>query len=313
MENAVHKVICVGEAMAMVTPSERAPLADSDTFTITPGGAESNVASHLAAMGFDAVWLSRLGDDALGDLILRTLAERGIDLSAVARDRSAPTGVYFKDPVPGNRRSVSYYRASSAASRMSAADLADWPMHEATWVHTTGITAALSESCAGLVERLIADSSSLGYHVSFDVNYRAALWPSPGAAAIRCLELGRDCHVLMVGLDEAQELWGISTAEQVADLFGTVAHVVVKDGANEAVEILQIPGKEREIFRVPARRADVVEAIGAGDAFAAAFLAGLLRGHAPNKRLAAGHSLAAFTLGTLHDYRPYSELVGESR
>lgn len=306
-----HKVLCVGETMAMVTPASRIPLAESDTFTITPGGAEANVASHLASMGFDAVWLSRLGDDALGDRIARVLAGRGVDVSHVIRDAAASTGVYFKDPVPGDRGAVSYYRALSAASRMSTDDLAGWPVDEATWVHTSGITAALSESCSALVERIIDDAAELGYGASFDVNYRPALWPTRSSAAIRCLELGRRCTVLLVGLDEAQELWGISTAEQVADLFSTVPSVVVKDGANEAVEILQTPLGARTTVRVPANPVDVVEAIGAGDAFAAAFLAGYLREHPPETRLAAGHTLAAWTLGSLDDHRPMVATVHE--
>lgn len=298
-----NAVLCVGEAMAMVTPASRTSLVDSDTFTISPGGAEANVASHLAAMGFDSKWVSRLGDDALGDRIADTLSARGVDIGYVVRDPNAPTGVYFKDPVPGARKSIYYYRARSAASMMSLADIHTWPLASASWVHTSGITAALSESCASMVKSLIDQSTRFGYRVSFDVNYRAGLWTSLQSAAERCIELGRGSQVLFVGLDEAHELWGVSTAEQVADLFPTVPSVVVKDGGNEAVEILQTSDGNREVIRMPALRADVVEAIGAGDAFASAFLAGYLRADHPERRLAAGHELAAWTLGSLDDHR----------
>ncbi|MCU1418851.1 MAG: PfkB domain protein [Mycetocola sp.] len=298
--------MCVGETMAMVAPTSLIPLAEGDLFTITAGGAESNVASHLAAMGFESIWLSRLGDDALGDRISAILADRGVDISWVARDTTARTGVYFKNPVPGRHKPVSYYRANSAASRMSAEDLRDWPLRDATWVHTSGITAALSEQCSSLVERIIDDAAELGYGVSFDVNYRPALWETRAAAAQRCLGLGRKCQILLVGLDEAQELWGISTAEDVADLFESVPSVVVKDGSIEAVEIVQHPGSAREIHRVPAMKVDVVEAVGAGDAFAAAYLRGYFLAHTPETRLAAGHHLAAWTLGSLEDHRPMS-------
>ncbi|BAU31058.1 sugar kinase [Microcella alkaliphila] len=303
MNGATHRVLCIGEAMAMVTPSSPGPLATSDQFTVSAGGAESNVASHLAGLGLESIWLSRLGDDALGDRILTALAERGVDLSRVIRDPSARTGVYFKDPLPGRHATVSYYRDGSAASRMSVDDLRRWPMGSATWVHTSGITAAISPSCSELVEQVISDASGLGYCVSFDVNYRPALW-SEADAAQRCLQLGRSCSVLFVGLDEAQLLWGVSAAEDVANLFDTVPHVVVKDGAVEAVEITQASGI-RDVTRVPAKSVEVVEAVGAGDAFAAGFLAGYLRGHPSHERLSAGHELAAWTLGTLADFRPF--------
>jgi 2-dehydro-3-deoxygluconokinase len=110
--------------------------------------------------------------------------------------------------------------------------------------------------------------------------------------------------VLFVGLDEAETLWGCSTAEDVSAILPGPRHVVIKDSATEAVEFVRAPGKEEQVFRVPAHRVDVVEAVGAGDAFAAGYLAGLLRGDAPADRLALGHSFAAWTLGTRADFRP---------
>ena len=305
MEPSQHTVLCVGETMAMVTPTTATSLTAADRFTVTAGGAESNVASHLAAQGFDSRWLSRLGDDALGDRILSVLTERGVDVSSVAQDPRRPTGVYFKDPVPNGRRTVTYYRSGSAASHMSPLDFARWPFAEATWVHTSGITSALSASCDALVERIIDGAVTHRYGVSFDVNYRPTLWWTKELAAARSLHLGRKCAVVLVGLDEAQELWGISTAEDVAELFSSVPSVVVKDGSNEAVEILQTPAGSRTIHRVPALKAEVVEAVGAGDAFAGGYLAGYLQGKAPDERLAEGHRLAAWTLGTLQDHRAW--------
>lgn len=295
-------VLCVGETMAMVTPSSPAPLASAEIFTITPGGAESNVASHLASRGLHTYWASRLGDDALGDRLLTVLGDRGIDLTYVTRDPRAPTGVYFKDPAPGPRSAVSYYRAGSAASRLSLDDVSVWPLKQIDWLHTSGITAALSPSCYELVEHLLRRAPDFGYRTSFDVNYRPALLPR-NEAAERSLLLGRLCTVLLVGLDEAQTLWEIDTAEQVADLFPQVPHVVIKDGANEAVEFIGAD-TQRTVVRVPATPTDVVEAVGAGDAFAAGYLSALLSGHDARARLADGHRLASWTLKSLDDFHP---------
>ena len=299
-----EKILCVGETMAMVTPAQRESLATSELFTITAGGAESNVAGHLASMSFDTGWLGRLGNDALGDRIFAEMARRRLDTQWILRDASAPTGVYFKDPMPGEGASVKYYRSHSAASKMSVADFDTWPFREARWVHLSGITPALSASCNSLVERIVNESAHHGYSVSFDVNYRAALWGA-AAAGDRCSYVGNRCRVVLVGLDEAHALWGVATAEEVADIFPQTEHIIVKDGANEAVELILQPGGGRTIFRAPALPVDVVEAVGAGDAFAAGFIGGMLNGLEPGARLAAGHKLAAWTLGSVADFRPY--------
>jgi 2-dehydro-3-deoxygluconokinase len=303
MSSNTHTVACVGETMAVVAPTTLTSLAESDRFTVTAGGAESNVASHLAALGVDTYWLSRLGDDALGDRIAASLESHGVRLEGVARDGEARTGVYFKDPLPGSHARVSYYRSDSAASRMSTVDFERWPMRQFSWVHTSGITAALSDSCSLLIDRILDEAATLGYGVSFDVNYRPALWDREAAAA-RCLEIALRSDVVLVGLDEAQTLWGTSTADEVAKLLIGVPHVVVKDSDIEAVEFLYEPDGARTAVRLPALTVEVIEAVGAGDAFAAAYLAGYLRGDTPQQRLSAGHSLAAWTLGSLEDHRP---------
>ena len=299
-----EKILCVGETMAMVTPTQRESLATSALFTITAGGAESNVAGHLASMSFDASWLGRLGADRLGDRIYAEMGHRKLDTQWILRDVSAPTGVYFKDPMPGESASVNYYRSNSAASKMSVADFDTWPFRQARWVHLSGITPALSASCNSLVERIVNESAHHGYSVSFDVNYRAALW-GVAAARDRCSYVGNRCRVVLVGLDEAHTLWGVATAEEVADVFPQTEHIIVKDGANEAVELILQPGGGRTIFRASALPVDVVEAVGAGDAFAAGFIGGMLNGLEPVARLAEGHKLAAWTLGSVADFRPY--------
>lgn len=288
--------------MALVTPVDPLPLTEAERFALACGGAESNVAVHLNDLGVPAAWASRLGADPLGDRILAALAGHGVDLRWVVRDASAPTGLYLKDPGPDGTR-VHYYRKGSAASRLAPADIDAWPLAEASWLHLSGITPALSASCAELVPSVVARARETGTGVSFDVNHRPALWPAAEAGPV-LRTLARTADVAFVGLDEAAALWGARTAEDVAELLPEPRHVVVKDGAVEAVEFHRDDTGARTAHRLPARAVDVVEPVGAGDAFAAGFLAGLLRGRTPAERLALGHSLAAWTLGSTGDYRP---------
>ena len=246
----------------------------------------------MAQAGLSSAWVGVVGDDVLGHRIRRSIERLGVDTRWVTYDSAAPTGVYFKDPGHG----VLYYRSGSAASRMSPATVASIPLEDADIVHLSGITPALSASCAALVdmvfERVAASSATL----SFDVNYRPSLWPE-GAAAAVLRTLTSRADVVFVGRDEAQALWGCSTADDVRALLPEPGRVVVKDNDVGATEF----SADGSVFE-PAIPTEVLEAVGAGDAFAAGYLAGLLRGAAAHDRLRAGHERARLVLLSTSDF-----------
>jgi 2-dehydro-3-deoxygluconokinase len=283
-------VACVGESMALVTPDPPAPLRLGGPMRLEVAGAESTVACYLAQLGRSAAWVSRVGADPLGDLVRTTIGGWGVDTSGVTVDAGAPTGVFFKDP----GRGVHYYRAGSAASRLGPGTR----VPAATLTHLSGITPALSDSCAALVDRLLDER-----RCSFDVNYRPGLWPVSRAAP-RLLRLARRAEIVFVGLDEAQTLWGVSSAADVRALLPGPATLVVKDGAAGATSF-----HAGGVDAVPTPPVEVVEPVGAGDAFAAGYLAGMLRGLAEPDRLALGHRIAAAALGTTGDVTTAQEEI----
>jgi 2-dehydro-3-deoxygluconokinase len=294
------RVLCAGETMAMVVPARRERLRTAQDFLLGTGGAESNVAMYLADYGARVSWFSALGTDALGDRVLDAIAGRGVDVSLVRRDAAHPTGLYVKDPRPDGT-SVRYYRAGSAASFLDAASLDAVPVGEFDLVHVSGITPALSASAAALMDRIFGLARDRGVRLSFDVNFRPGLWDAATAAPVLSA-LARRADIVFAGQDEAAALWGAVTPDAVAaELGGTrdAALIVVKDAADGATEL---SGSE-SVF-VPALPVEVVEHVGAGDAFAAGYLAALLAGDAGKDRLAAGHRGAAWTLGVMEDHRP---------
>lgn len=297
-------VVAIGETMVLIAPADAEPLERAADFRLDPGGAEANVASHLAVLGRRAAWAGIVGDDALGRRLVRQLAERGVDTRWVGVDPEAPTGVYFKDP----GRGVQYFRAGSAASRMSPALLDELPVDTARIVHLSGITPALSASCDALVEAAFTHVASGPAIVSFDVNHRPALWPSTDAAARRLRELAACADVVFVGLDEAAGLWGTATADDVRALLPEPGVLVVKDGAVGATEFARIGsigsnGSSGDtVEHVPAVPAEVIEAVGAGDAFAAGYLDALLRDASAADRLRAGHDRAVVVLAETADF-----------
>lgn len=290
--HALHRVITIGETMILVTPGTNATLELADRFQLDVGGAESNVATHLAALGHHASWVSRVGDDALGRRLANTIAGRGVDISLVEVVPDAPTGVYFKNPGNG----VLYYRRGSAASTMGPDILKRIPLAEAELVHLSGITPALSASCSALVDAAMDQVEAAEGFLSFDVNYRSALW-DPSEAAGRLHRLAQRSDIVFVGLDEAETLWGTRTAAEVRALLHAPRKLVVKDGDVGATEFSSVG----ETF-VPALSVEVLEAVGAGDAFAAGYLAAHLDGADATQRLAAGHARAALVLRSMSDF-----------
>lgn len=284
-------ITCVGETMLLLTPAPGTPLDRADTLGTGVAGAESNVACGISSLGHRAAWLSRVGDDPFGRVVTRTLRQRGVDVSGVEADPRRPTGLLAKDPDPSGSR-VHYYRSGSAASALGP-ELVDHPLvREARVVHLTGITAALSPAADTLAERLLLDPAVT---VSFDVNHRPRLW-EPGAAAPRLLDLARLADIVFVGRDEAEDLWGTPTAEGVRALLPGVRRLVVKDAEHGATEF-----RGDRVVHVPAPVVDVVEPVGAGDAFAAGYLAAELRGLGSRGRLRLGHLCAGAVLRVLGD------------
>lgn len=286
-------VLAVGETMALVTPVDAHDVETAERFLVDAAGAESNVAAHLARLGVPASWGGAVGDDALGRRVLRLLGERGVDVSSVVVDPAAPTGLLVKEPGHG----VVYYRAGSAFSRLDGGYVEALPVAAASLLHLTGITPALSGGARGLVEELLRRRPrGSGLPVSFDVNFRPALWPAREAGPV-LLDIARRCDVVFAGADEALALWGTGDARELARLL-EVPLLVVKDGAVAATAI-RADGEEA---RVPAPARAVLEAVGAGDAFAGGFLAAWLRGAGLVEALSGGHDRAGAVLASETDY-----------
>ncbi|MCC8478773.1 sugar kinase [Streptomyces globisporus] len=225
-------VVCLGESMVTFLPSQPGRLADVPSFGRGIGGAESNVACALAAAGHRAAWVGRVGADGFGDHLVETIASYGVDTSAVRRDPVRPTGIYFRTATDRgtDTHEVAYYRAGSAASAMSQANVPYEELFAGRVLHLSGITAALSGDCLALLRELTAARPGRPL-VSFDVNHRPHLWRGGDADASVLLELARRSDLVFVGEDEAEEAWGIVGAEAIRAAVPEPAVLVVKRGS----------------------------------------------------------------------------------
>ena len=290
------RVITAGETMALVVPPSPGRLRHATSLSLSIGGAESNVAIGLARLGIPASWISVLGDDELGELVLHRLRAEGVDTSGVRRIADRATGLYLREEVAGRLR-VYYYRSGSAAATLSPNAFDPSMLQGAAFLHLTGITGALSQECAEFLPWAATTAQDAGVRVSYDVNYRSRLWePSAAQAATEALLPLID--VLFVGHDEANALWGWETDTALEQLSKIgPSEVILKLGADGCAAMIN--GEQLTSPGFPARQLDP---IGAGDAFDAGYLAATLWGWAPEKRLRAANAMGAFCVQNLGDY-----------
>jgi 2-dehydro-3-deoxygluconokinase len=297
-------VLTAGETMVLLDGVEGG-LAPGAPFLLRIGGAESNFGVALSRLGVPVTWVSRLGADPLGDLIHDTLAAEGLDLRLVQRDAGAPTGVFFKWHEEGEGR-VLYRRAGSAASRLEPADAPDDAYDGVRLVHLTGITMALSDSARATVLAVAAKARVRGIPVTFDPNYRPALWPGPREAEACMREVLANVDWYLCGEQEGCLLFGVDSAAEVREAAraGGAAEAAVRVAARGA--IVWEGGGPVEV--PPQHLEDVVDEIGAGDGFAAGFAYGLLHGWGPVACARAGNLIAARALRGTGDWETFPHL-----
>jgi 2-dehydro-3-deoxygluconokinase len=294
--SGLPRVVTAGETMALLTPTGPGRLRHATSLSLSIGGAESNVAVGLARLGIPVSWMSLLGDDELGELVLNRLRAEGVDTSAVQRLAERPTALYLREDVAGNVR-VYYYRRGSAATTLAPGAFDPRMLEGAAFLHLTGITGALSQECAEFLPWAAAAARDAGVRVSYDVNYRSRLW-QPAAARAATEALLPFADVVFLGDEEARALWDCDeqTCLQRLSTAGPL-EVVLKLGARGCTAV--IDGERLTSPGFPARQLDP---IGAGDAFAAGYLAATIWGQDPAERLRTANAMGAFCVQTPGDY-----------
>ncbi|MFF2487591.1 sugar kinase [Microbacterium sp. NPDC058062] len=299
MTDARHgrAVVTLGETMALVRTTEFGSLRHASGLALGIGGAESNVAIGLGRLGVSASWLGRVGDDSLGERVVREIRAEGLDVRGVV-DAGAPTGLMVKERPSASSTAVHYYRSGSAGSRLSPDDLpADW-VEEAALLHVTGITPLLSESARASVRGAVDRARAAGVAVSFDVNYRSAL-ASPEAAGPVFREIAEHAEVVFGGVEELGLLFPQTDAETAARrlLEAGCTEVVLKRGAEGATVYTTAGAVESPGFVV-----DVVDTVGAGDAFVAGYLSATLDGLDVPERLRRANACGALACTSPGDW-----------
>jgi 2-dehydro-3-deoxygluconokinase len=204
------------------------------------GGGEANVAASLANFGKNASYVTRLPDNDIGKSALRTLRAHGVDTSDIVWGGER-LGLYYCEKGASQRPSkVIYDRKYSAISTASVADF-DWKkiFEGATWFHFTGITPALSDSCAEISLAAVKAAKEMGLTVSCDLNFRKNLWTTEKAGRVMG-ELMPYVDVAIANEEDCEKVFGIKAAG--TDITGgKLSHDGYKDVAKKLSDMFNIP------------------------------------------------------------------------
>ena len=255
------------------------------------GGDSSNFAIAAARQGARVGYLSALGDDPYGRMLRALWDEEAVDHRGVKADAAAFTAIYFVTH-GAKGHNFHFFRAGSAASRMTPADLPRQRIAQAKVLHLSGVSLAISPQACDTGYAAIECARAAGVQVSFDTNLRLKLWPIDRARAVMT-DVMKRCDICLPSLDDVQALTGISDPDALVDhCLALGARVVALTLGAEGALGADAHQRHR-IAPFPCRPRD---ATGAGDAFGGAFVARLVAGDALHD--AARYAACAAALST---------------
>ncbi|MGH3240796.1 MAG: sugar kinase [Spirillospora sp.] len=304
-------LVTFGETMARMENPVVGPMRHARTLDLGVGGAESNTAIGMCRLGGTAAWFGRVGDDEFGRLITTVLAGEGVRLGHTVVDRSAPTALLFKERRSGTLTRVQYYRSGSAGSRLRPSDVPHDLIRSARVLHVTGITAAISDTARQALDDAVETARDAGVPVSLDLNYRQALW-TPAEAGECLRNLVKRADLVFATVEEARLILpgdgtrpdgsGSPIRDDPAGLAESLAalgprDVLIKRGSAGVVALC-----EGRLHVVPAHTVPLVDPVGAGDAFAAGYLAEFVRGRPVAERLDTATAAGAYAVTVRGDW-----------
>lgn len=267
-------IITIGDGMITFDPAAKGPLRFVQQFERKIGGAELNVLIGCARLGASAGWISRLGKDEFGRHIINTVRGEGIDISEVKLVDGYATSLNFKEIQESGDSKTFYYRQKSPTETLTIETLPLEYIRNAKILHISGVFPAIAEQNRQVILKAIQYAKECGVKVSLDPNIRLKLWSKKQACETLTQYLPY-VDYLLAGREELAILFNTSNDEELFQHFEhyRFEHVIVKEGAKGSAYYEQ---KKWNLFPAyPVRK--VVDTVGAGDGFSAAFLYGKLQ------------------------------------
>lgn len=281
-----YDLVTFGETMIRLSPPSFQRLEQTNSLDVNVGGAELNVAVAAQRLGLRCAYVTRLTDNPLGRMIANKAREHGVDVSHIVWTKEDRVGLYFVEFGASPRASsVLYDRANSAMAKIRPGEVRWDKVFEGTKAfHTTGITPALSSSAAEATKEAVKKAKEHGVLVSIDLNYRARLW-SPEEARRVMAELVAQADILITTEEDTERVFGVKeesfekVAERLNQMFQNLKVVAITIRETPSVwrnTWTALAYSQGKIYRAPVFDIEIVDRVGAGDAFAGGFLYGYL-------------------------------------
>jgi Sugar kinases, ribokinase family len=292
------KVVTLGEIMLRLSTPGYERFVQSDSFDVTYGGGEANVAVAVSNYGLNGTFVTKVPDNAIGQAAINHIRRYGVDTQYIARGGKR-LGIYFLETGASMRASQVIYDRAGAA--IAEADVKDFDFDKildgADWFHTTGITPALSDKGAALAEAALKAARAKGVTTSIDLNYRKKLWSVEKAREV----MTRLCQYVDVCIgneEDADKTLGFVSKgsdvtkgelnldgykdvfKQMKDKFGFkyIASTLREShsASDNGWSALAYDGNE--FYHSRQYEVRIVDRVGSGDSFASGFIYGLVTG-----------------------------------
>ena len=286
-----------GEALSVFIASDSDSVMSAQKYERVTAGAELNVAVTLSRLGLKSQYFSRFGNDQLGSVMLADIEAEDVDISLVKRVDSF-TGAMVRNSGKSQVVEISYLRKGSAASTIEPQDILDSYISSAKWLHTTGITCAISTTGAATVKYALSKAASLGIKSSFDLNIRRRLWSEADAKKVLA-PLASNIELLIGGEDEYQVVFGSNEPKKIlAEANKRGCRIAVMTKGDQQLRYC-VDGNYDEITPP---KVIALDPVGSGDAFTGGAIAGLLSGMSVDQALRQGSICGALVASMFGDW-----------
>ncbi|GHV12639.1 hypothetical protein FACS189491_06020 [Spirochaetia bacterium] len=292
----MKRIITFGEIMMRLNPEGYLRFVQADKWDVSYAGGEANVAASLAQFGMNAAFVTKLPEHEIGQAALNECRRYGVDTGLIVRGGDR-LGLYFVEKGASQRASKVIYDRAASAIALAKPEEFNWKeiFKGTDWFHFTGITPALSDSCAASCMDALRTAREMGLTVSCDLNFRKKLWSGEKAAAVMG-SLMPLVDICIANEEDAADVFGIraegadvnkgelnresyiSVAKQLCDRFGFKKTAITLRGSISASDnnwsgMLYEGG---EAFFAPNYQMHIVDRVGGGDSFGAGLIYSLL-------------------------------------
>ncbi len=292
------KVVTLGEIMLRLSTPDYKRFVQADSFDVTYGGGEANVAAALCNYGLNGTFVTKVPNNPIGQSAINHLRRFGVDTQFIIRGGDR-LGIYFLETGASMRASqVVYDRAGASIAEIDIAELDfDTIFEGADWFHTTGITPALSDKAAAVTEAALKAARAKGIVTSIDLNYRKKLWSKEKAREVMttlcqyvdvCIGNEEDADTTLgfkaAGTDVTKGELNLdgykSVFEQMKEKFGFkyIASTLREShsASDNGWSALVYDG--HDFYHTKSYEVRIVDRVGSGDSFASGFIFGLVTG-----------------------------------